>query len=274
MPTKSYYAHFDDSEYGPFSVAELQDMAGDGEIPAHAMIREDSSTSLIEARRMPELQAFLKVGTEHRFELPSPAPVQHVPAPPMLAPPMFVPPVFVPPKKPEGNAPYELASLIPRFMAFCVDLLLFIFFLAIVLSILAPEWMAESGNSEDLATQAFIRENNWMRYASWALLGLVSAGFTASSLRASPGKQLFGLIVVRKDGAKIGLFRCVGRELLRYFPLITLFSILAMLQTRFKQGFHDIMVGSVVVTRKSVEEREAWAAWQARNEAMGNAVDQ
>lgn len=72
----------------------------------------------------------------------------------------------------------------------------------------------------------------------------------ASPLRASPGKRLFGLMVLREDGSRVGPVRALGRTLLMVLSALPLgFGYLMAFWTKRKQTLHDSIADTVVVRR-------------------------
>lgn len=86
------------------------------------------------------------------------------------------------------------------------------------------------------------------------LLGLVIgiayfAGFESSSWQATPGKRALGLIVVDTNGRRITLGKAVGRYFAKILSgLILLIGFIMIAFTERKQGLHDLIVGTLVVT--------------------------
>jgi len=79
---------------------------------------------------------------------------------------------------------------------------------------------------------------------------LYSPLFLSSPYRATPGKILFGIIVVYDNGKQLPFSRAVIRELGKYLSLLTLgLGFILIGFTRKKQGLHDLLALTVVVHR-------------------------
>ena len=71
----------------------------------------------------------------------------------------------------------------------------------------------------------------------------------------SPGKALFGIQVVRRDGSPPGFGLMLGRFLCRFFvsyviPLANIVSFVMMLSDQRRRALHDHMAGTLVVRRR------------------------
>jgi len=79
---------------------------------------------------------------------------------------------------------------------------------------------------------------------------LYSPLFLSSSYRATPGKILFGMVVVYDNGKQLSFSRALIRELGKYLSLLTLgLGFILIGFTRKKQGLHDLLALTVVVHR-------------------------
>nr|WP_320161796.1 RDD family protein [uncultured Methanoregula sp.] len=79
---------------------------------------------------------------------------------------------------------------------------------------------------------------------------LYSPIFLSSPYRATPGKLLFGIVVVYDNGKQLPFSRALVRELGKYISLLTFglgFVIIGF--TRKKQGLHDLLALTIVVHR-------------------------
>lgn len=75
------------------------------------------------------------------------------------------------------------------------------------------------------------------------------AGFESSSWQATPGKRALGMIVVDTNGARISFGKAVGRYFAKILSgLILLIGYIMIAFTERKQGLHDLMLGTLVVT--------------------------
>lgn len=146
----------------------------------------------------------------------------------------------------------ELASFGRRLAAYLIDLPLRWLTQAIVgMLALVPAsvvWMATGGEEGAVA--------NGAAAVVWLLIVLAGYGyfvaFEASSWQATPGKRLLGLRVVRVDGRRPSAATALGRNLARTLCGLTLgLGYLSIVWTRRKQGLHDLLVGTVVVRRRT-----------------------
>jgi uncharacterized RDD family membrane protein YckC len=80
------------------------------------------------------------------------------------------------------------------------------------------------------------------------------AAFEASAWQATPGKRICGIHVTDVQGARLTPLRSVGRNAVRLtnivMPLIPFISYMAVAWTAKKQGLHDLLAGTLVVTGK------------------------
>lgn len=78
--------------------------------------------------------------------------------------------------------------------------------------------------------------------------------FEASAWQATPGKRICGIHVTDVQGAKLTPLRSIGRNAVRltnaFLFLIPLVCYLAAAWTEKKQGLHDLLAGTLVVTGK------------------------
>lgn len=83
--------------------------------------------------------------------------------------------------------------------------------------------------------------------------------FLTNKNQATIGKKLLGLYVVSEDGTKLSLGKIAFRETIGKFIsfIILCIGYLMVAFTAKKQGLHDKMVGSVVLSNRA--ERKTWA---------------
>jgi uncharacterized RDD family membrane protein YckC len=139
----------------------------------------------------------------------------------------------------------EYAGLWKRLLAFVVDLgvtsLIFFAFAIILPILLGPKFGVPSGGVI-LAFAAVL----WLviTWLYWAIM-------ESSSRQSTVGKNLMGIVVTNSKGNRISF----GKATLRYFGKIA--SVLPVLAgllmigfTAKKQGLHDLISGSLVVTKR------------------------
>jgi uncharacterized RDD family membrane protein YckC len=74
--------------------------------------------------------------------------------------------------------------------------------------------------------------------------------FESSSVQATPGKMVLGIKVTDMNGARVSFPRAVGRYFGKIISgLILGIGYLMIAFTEKKQGLHDIMAGTLVVTK-------------------------
>jgi uncharacterized RDD family membrane protein YckC len=132
----------------------------------------------------------------------------------------------------------ELANFSERVVAFAVDILLFVALFPVTLSLLFPGeplWNHSKGYP-----------------MVWIFIGifLVYQAFMASEGRVSLGKRLMGLKVVDMHGHALSvpaaMLRSVGYMLSSMFSLGFIWGLFS----GSRQGWHDLLVGSVVVSSR------------------------
>lgn len=88
-------------------------------------------------------------------------------------------------------------------------------------------------------------------------LGLAAVYFIAYPLthwRATPGKSLLGIEVVRPNGGKISLWRSVVRYLMSLVSTWTLVGYVTSLFDEKRRSLHDFVAGTVVVRRQDRQD--------------------
>ena len=79
-------------------------------------------------------------------------------------------------------------------------------------------------------------------------LNLLYATVLIGTFRATVGKRVMALYVIRSDGSKVGYVRAFVRELLKYPVLLVVSAFMVALRSD-KRGLHDLLVDTVVVRR-------------------------
>jgi len=145
---------------------------------------------------------------------------------------------------PEGiDLALRPAGLVPRALAFTIDLLIRGAILAIVYLVLGLFGQMGTG----LATIALFLVTWWYM----VLFEVLNQG-------RSPGKQLLGLRVVHDDGTPIGWPASITRNLLRFVDLLPFaytLGIISCLSNRAFKRLGDIAAGTLVVYREQPIER-------------------
>lgn len=145
-----------------------------------------------------------------------------------------------------------LAGRLERFLANLVDTVAIFMFTTLVLT--ALRLPVESGPGM-LGTFLFNAA-----YFSW---------FTASDWQASPGQRLFGIVVARLDGQRVGMRAAIERFLAYFMPSMPMYLSIASPETLAKvviwlvivwfspilwradrRAVHDLLCGTVVLTGK------------------------
>lgn len=85
---------------------------------------------------------------------------------------------------------------------------------------------------------------------------LYFALFESSHWSATPGKKLLGMVVVDRDGRRIGFLRATGRFFAKFLSMIPLCLgfILAAWNPR-KRALHDYLAGTLVIRQVVLYER-------------------
>lgn len=91
-------------------------------------------------------------------------------------------------------------------------------------------------------------------FTSFAIGVLYFSIFESSTMKATPGKKMLGLIVTDMDGERISF----GRAFLRYFArlisgLLLFLGYLMLFFTAKKQTLHDKLCGTLVLHTPSIE---------------------
>ena len=79
----------------------------------------------------------------------------------------------------------------------------------------------------------------------WAI-NLFYATVLIGAFRTTAGKRAMDLYVTRSDGSKVGYFRALVRELLKY-PILLVISVFMVALRNDKRGLHDLIVDTIVI---------------------------
>lgn len=86
--------------------------------------------------------------------------------------------------------------------------------------------------------------------AAFIIYWFYFAGFESSSLQATPGKSLLGIMVTDMDGDRVSFGTATGRCLGKYISALILYiGFLMVAWTKHKQGLHDKIAGTLVIRK-------------------------
>lgn len=144
--------------------------------------------------------------------------------------------------------PGPLASYGERVVAFSLDYALFALGFSLSLKAFFPQY------------PVLINPNGMVWAWGWMALFVVYQAYASSDGRSSFGKKIMGLRVVDEDGDPLTLPLALVRAL-GYFPSSFLgLGFLWPLASRSRQGWHDFLAGSTVISkRRQHAQRAAWA---------------
>jgi len=151
--------------------------------------------------------------------------------PPQLAPPIPRP------RRDDVIEGVEPAGFWIRLAATLIDGLI----LLPVVAVFGVIWNAAAGGDENIQRIGTTATSLLSGLAYPALL-------ESSSLQATLGKRILGLVVTDTDNERIGIIRAVARIVLKNLQIGILFGLL-FLRVAFdedKQGFHDLLCGTYV----------------------------
>jgi uncharacterized RDD family membrane protein YckC len=148
----------------------------------------------------------------------------------------------------------ELAGLGSRFLAYSVDSVLQIAFLAIVLSTIAVVEALWPQHGIDEILQAL----QWGRHVIIVALLLFCSAiflgyyifFEAISGGQTPGKRMLGIRVIRDDGSPVKVYESAVRNFFRvidFLPFGNALGIILILLGGRRQRLGDIVAGTIVV---------------------------
>ncbi|MFD1459925.1 RDD family protein [Paenibacillus farraposensis] len=94
----------------------------------------------------------------------------------------------------------------------------------------------------------------WLPLILWLIVPwLYSVLWESSKVKATPGKLLFSLIVVDKEGKRLGFWHASGRYWIKAISfIITRMIYIVVAFTAKKQGVHDLCASTLVVNKKRV----------------------
>lgn len=90
----------------------------------------------------------------------------------------------------------------------------------------------------------------WPFFTS-SCVALFEAVFVASPMQATPGKRLFGFIVVNEQGERLSFWRGLGRGYGKVLSMAVMWGGYIMVAfTNRKQGLHDVIAKTLVIKRR------------------------
>ncbi|NJO53062.1 MAG: RDD family protein [Leptolyngbyaceae cyanobacterium RM2_2_4] len=153
-------------------------------------------------------------------------------------------------KQKESNLEYDYVGLASRIVAWLFDSILVIqLFNDILLITIVSPFLSSNENSIDVTT--FRQLFTIYRYL---IFGWLYFAFMESSpLQGTLGKAIIGVRVVDMQGRRISFLKATGRYFGKIFLMIfTLYvSCLVVAFTKKRQALHDMLIGSLVIRRKS-----------------------
>jgi uncharacterized RDD family membrane protein YckC len=136
-----------------------------------------------------------------------------------------------------------------RAAAALIDILILGIFITLVTIVLSEAWQASFGDSYESKSGMF-----WMLLLTPVVITWVYAIGFESDEGATPGKQAFGMKVCRLDGSQPGIMRLTARWLLHALSAVILgIGFLMPLWTKKKQTLHDMLSGTLVIRKESIE---------------------
>ncbi|WP_019025263.1 MULTISPECIES: RDD family protein [unclassified Thioalkalivibrio] len=104
-----------------------------------------------------------------------------------------------------------------------------------------------------VATPQFAAEVMLNPAFSFFVLAMYFAGFHSSRLRATPGKLLFKLQLIRYDGARVTFLQALWRVVTHHISaVIGGIGFIMAAFTEHRQGLHDQLAATLVVRKGSV----------------------
>ena len=106
-------------------------------------------------------------------------------------------------------------------------------------------------NSQEFETRkAFLSDRNRIRNLSFILWLLYCMIMEASPYQATFGKKLLGMKVVDNEGNRLSLARSFARNITKILSILPVcIGFLWIVFSKKKQGWHDMLSGSYVVSR-------------------------
>ncbi|KOS00969.1 hypothetical protein AM598_20080, partial [Paenibacillus polymyxa] len=98
----------------------------------------------------------------------------------------------------------------------------------------------------------------WMPLIFWLVLPWLYCGLWESSkVQATPGKLVFSLVVVDKEGKRLGFLHASGRYWIKAISFVIVHIIYIVVAfTAKKQGLHDLCTNTLVVNKKELRRHE------------------
>ena len=252
--------------WGPFTRAQIEDGLSRGDFTLRYLAH---TAGLKEWLPLGEVLHYLDVGTKlpplpgtsalppipDRGELPS---VQ--PAKPALAEPM--PPVVAVPapqvaKPPMVEKVLPTGPIIPRFIAFVIDVLVLfvppILFFALAALILWIEGWWDRTDPESMHQHWELLGRNLKGILLLIAIGLAwfyAAGLESSRWQATVGKKWMGLKVTDSQGERLGFLQASGRHAAKYLSALPCFlGFAAALFNSRRLALHDCLAKTRVLRR-------------------------
>jgi uncharacterized RDD family membrane protein YckC len=226
-----YYAR-NDQRFGPVEEAELHRLAAAGQIsPTDLVWRQDFP----DWRRASEVDGLFPAAP--RGAMPPPPPPAAFAPPPVAPPGTLYNPYSQPPQVQQAPQYADFGS---RFGAFLIDFVI-LFVGGMIIGVVIALGLARSGISPvnlQLISFSVGTVFNWLYYA-----------FSESStMMATPGKKVLGMVVTDLQGQRIGFGQATGRYFGRILSgLVIAIGYFAMLWSPMNQTWHDQMAGTLVL---------------------------
>ncbi|MEC0181040.1 RDD family protein [Paenibacillus peoriae] len=98
----------------------------------------------------------------------------------------------------------------------------------------------------------------WLPLILWLIVPWLYCGLWESSkVKATPGKLVFSLIVVDKEGNRLAFWHASGRYWIKAISFIIVHIIYIVVAfTAKKQGVHDLCANTLVVNKKELQRYE------------------
>jgi uncharacterized RDD family membrane protein YckC len=104
-----------------------------------------------------------------------------------------------------------------------------------------------TGDVFNLISPLFIIFKVWYGLGYWCILLFYEVIFNGSVLQATPGKLLLNMKIVDKEGNRIAYLRSLMRFISKFISGILAIGFLMVAFTKYKQGLHDKIAGTLVV---------------------------
>ncbi|ASR47763.1 RDD family protein [Paenibacillus kribbensis] len=98
----------------------------------------------------------------------------------------------------------------------------------------------------------------WLPLILWLIVPWLYCVFWESSkVKATPGKLVFSLIVVDKEGKRLAFWHASGRYWIKVISFMIVHIIYIVVAfTAKKQGVHDLCANTLVVNKKELQRNE------------------